>query len=793
MSLGSDSFVRHPRSSSNGPPRIPEYHLLRVIGSGSYGEVWLAQSLTGALRAIKIISRKPSSDDRSFEREFAGLKRFEPISHRHPGWVRILHVGRNERKGLFYYVMEAADDCTRGQEIVAADYSPRTLSSELERRGRLPVRECISLGISLTEAVEAMHRYGLAHRDLKPSNVIFVNGEPKLADIGLVSQLGENATSMPGTEGYFPREGSGSVSADVFSLGRILYTVWTDLDAVRFPELPADLEQASDGLMRKFNELILKACEELPCDRLRSAQAMNESLRELVSEPNVKRPRPFETSVPKSTAQVSAERCVVILGHACGAQNQRLSALLQKDLSRNGWPVSLDKHNTVGIEWAWQVESKAAEADAVVALLSPESIESEMLAYELESARDASVRKGKPIVIPVRIQYSDALPGTLSGVLNGSRCLQWESPEDDQKITSELLDALASPEAWRPIESATRFEPPWGAMPLSSAFYVQRPVDNEFRSAIARRDSIVLVRGARQMGKSSLLARGLHEARSQGVLVVLTDFQALSSSDFETLERFYHALGNSIAEQLDLDTTVADMWDSRRSPNMNFDRFLRREVFEKLDAQTLWGLDEVDRLFNCRFGTEVFGMFRSWHNKRALDPEGPWANLTLAIAYATEAHLFITDLNQSPFNVGTPLTLEDFAEQQVADLNRRYGSPLREEGELKAFFRLVNGHPFLVRRGLHELSTRQIGFQALEAQASRDEGIFGDHLRRILVSLARDPALVEVVRGLLRGNGRLAPDNFYRLRAAGVVGGETAGEAKVRCQVYADFLRRHLL
>src|SRR5438876_10938082 len=98
-----------------------------------------------------------------------------------------------------------------------------------------------------------------------------------------------------------------------------------------------------------------------------------------------------------------------------------------------------------------------------------------------------------------------------------------------------------------------------------------------------------------------------------------------------------------------MEVIPGDAWDNHRSPNTNFDRYLRREVLGKVDAQVVWGLDEVDRLFTCNFGGEVFGMFRSWHNKRALDPHGPWARLTLAIAYATEAHLFITDLNQSPF------------------------------------------------------------------------------------------------------------------------------------------------
>src|SRR5207248_2614532 len=142
-------------------------------------------------------------------------------------------------------------------------------------------------------------------------------------------------------------------------------------------------------------------------------------------------------------------------------------------------------------------------------------------------------------------------------------------------------------------------------------------------------------------------------------------------------------------------------------PNLNFRRFLRREVLGRIEEPLVWGLDDVDRLFHCDFGSVIFALFRSWHNQRALDSDGPWGRLTLAIAYATEAHLFITDLNRSPFNVGTRLELEDFTIEQVADLNRRYAThsasgypPLRDRGELGRLYHLLGGHPYLVRRGL---------------------------------------------------------------------------------------------
>jgi hypothetical protein len=207
----------------------------------------------------------------------------------------------------------------------------------------------------------------------------------------------------------------------------------------------------------------------------------------------------------------------------------------------------------------------------------------------------------------------------------------------------------------------------------------------------------------------------------------------------------------------------------------------------------VWGLDEVDRLFSYHYASEIFGLFRSWHNARALDPTGPWQRLTLAIAYATEAHLFISDLNQSPFNVGTRLQLEDFSFEQVAELNQRYGAPLREPSEVARYVCLVGGHPYLVRRGLHEMVTHNIGLAAFEDQSDRDEGPFGDHLRRILVLLTRDPVLCAAIQEVLQGRPCPTQESFYRLRSAGVISGDSTCDARPRCQLYATYLERHLL
>jgi hypothetical protein len=330
-------------------------------------------------------------------------------------------------------------------------------------------------------------------------------------------------------------------------------------------------------------------------------------------------------------------------------------------------------------------------------------------------------------------------------------------------------------------------------MPLNSKFYIVRGADEEFRSAIARQDSIVLIKGARQVGKPSLPARGLQQARAAGAKVVLTDLQKLNASDLASAEAFYLALADLIADQLGLDVAPDSVWNARRGPSINFERYIRREALGKISTPLVWGLDEVDRLFTCSFGSEVFGLFRSWHNERSLDPAGPWQRLTMAIAYATEAHLFITDMNQSPFNVGTRLTLEDFTCPQVADLNERYGSPLKDEAEVARYYSLVSGHPYLARCGLQEMVVRRRDLAELEAIADQEDGPFGDHLRRVIASLEQDPALCEVARGILQGQPCPTQESFYRLRSAGLFAGDSARYVRPRCQLYATYLEKRLL
>lgn len=362
--------------------------------------------------------------------------------------------------------------------------------------------------------------------------------------------------------------------------------------------------------------------------------------------------------------------------------------------------------------------------------------------------------------------------------------------EDERVRRDHAQGALTIPE---PAEEARlRLEATTGAVPLESVFYTRRSADDELSVCLERRDCTVLIKGARQVGKTSLLSRGLQYARELGAATVVTDFQCLNIDQLQSAESLYHALADSITDQLELDTSLAEVWKPFHGANMNFEKFMRRVVLKGLEGHFVWGLDEIDRLISFDFATEVLGLFRSWHNQRSLNPGTPWHKLTLVMSYATEAHLFIRDVNQSPFNVGTRLMLEDFDEERVAGLNRLHGSPLRSQEELVRFRGLVGGHPYLVRQGLYELVMHERSLEELYEVSASDDGPFGNHLRRLLDSVQKSEPLRELLGAFARDNTAVPPDHFYRLRSGGILSGPSASSARFRCGLYRAYFERHL-
>jgi eukaryotic-like serine/threonine-protein kinase len=212
-----------PAADSAGPGVIGEYRILRKIGEGGMGEVFLAYDESADREvAIKVLARylaeKPDLVER-FRREAR-----HAIHLDHPNIVRGYSVDQDKATGKHYIVMEYVD----GPSAQAL----------LDEYGRLSIGDAAHLALDLARALEYAHSRNVIHRDIKPENILCTrSGIVKLADLGLAKQLGQSSNLTAtrqgfGTPYYMPYEQAMSAKAadarsDIYALGATLYHLVT--------------------------------------------------------------------------------------------------------------------------------------------------------------------------------------------------------------------------------------------------------------------------------------------------------------------------------------------------------------------------------------------------------------------------------------------------------------------------------------------------------------------------------------------------------------------------------------
>ena len=240
-------------------------------------------------------------------------------------------------------------------------------------------------------------------------------------------------------------------------------------------------------------------------------------------------------------------------------------------------------------------------------------------------------------------------------------------------------------------------------------------------------------------------------------------------------------LAELIVRKLRLDLAEVDKgWRGSLGPQDKLTYLMEDYILPESDKLIVLAMDEVDRLLQTPFHTDFFALIRSWHNNRAM--EELWDKLNLVMVISTEPYHLIADVNQSPFNVGLKLHLEDFTEAQVRDLNERHKSPLRDN-EIGSFMTLLNGQPYLSRKGLYAMVTERLTYSQLTKVATKDDGPFGDHLRHHLAELRQEPASFEALRQVIRQKQCSDETARFRLMRAGLI--KASGSNYLpRCDLY---------
>lgn len=308
---------------------IPGIELVRQIGKGRFGEVYLARreqhgdlGLPSSFVAVKLLPLGDLGD-----REIKGLKTLHELaSGGRDSIVRVETAG--QLRSYYYIVMELADHATGASRFDEEDYEPRTLAFVLGQHRERPLSsgDCLKYARQLLEGLSFLHDNGVVHRDVKPDNLLFVDGDLKLTDFGLVAG---RHTTLAGTPAYMPpelsipmsrtcqrpsalgtedsirsaskcrsssptnRPPSGSknaktpisvlLRADVYAAGLVIYELLTG----EFPWKCARLGDrakliAEDPVLCALNQLVLRACDDVEDNRYANARQMLESLEALV-------------------------------------------------------------------------------------------------------------------------------------------------------------------------------------------------------------------------------------------------------------------------------------------------------------------------------------------------------------------------------------------------------------------------------------------------------------------------------------------------------------------------------
>jgi hypothetical protein len=467
--------------------------------------------------------------------------------------------------------------------------------------------------------------------------------------------------------------------------------------------------------------------------------------------------------------------------------------------------VFIDQTMPPGTRWADRIDEELGKCDFLITFISAQSINSEMVRAEIEMAHDLAKEHGRPVILPVRVNYKGTFKYPLNVILKPLQWLDWDGPEDTATVIEKLALALAGlplkpsapkvsnysePEMPAPLPQAQplNFEMPEGTMDPESKFYVRRDSDVIAESAIARQGVTITIKGPRQMGKSSLLNRIVARARGQGKRVISLDFQLVGKPSLMNADLFYRQFCSWLTNEVELDDQVQAHWQAPLGNSQLCTSYVSRYILKRLEGPLLLAMDEVESIFETDFRTDFFGMLRCWHNNRATLPI--WKRLDLALVTSTEPYQLIDNLNQSPFNVGEVIDLCDFSSNQLSDLNCRHDRPF-SSNENQKLMELLSGHPYLVRRALYLVATGRLAVSDLFAQAADERGPFGDHLRYHLFRLTGKPELVEAMQKVLKHNS--CPDEhlFFRLRGAGLVRRE-GHRVLPRCRLYETYFQEHL-
>lgn len=333
---------------------------------------------------------------------------------------------------------------------------------------------------------------------------------------------------------------------------------------------------------------------------------------------------------------------------------------------------------------------------------------------------------------------------------------------------------------------------PEGPVALDSHFYVERPpIEADGYREILKHGSIIRIKAPRRMGKTSLLNRILAYAAKQNYQPVRINLRQAEKSLFTNLDKFLRWFCFNVSRGLNLEPRLDDYWDEDSGSKVNCTEYFERHLLEQVSNNLVIGLDEIDTVFSYPdIGEDFLGLLREFHEEAMIKDN--WQRLRLVMAYSTEVYIPL-NINQSPFNVGLPLKLPLFNQQQVQELAVLHGLAWASGESAKKLLAMVGGHPYLVRLALYHLSRQDVTLEHLLQDAPTHAGIYSDHLRRCLGHLQQQPELAAALKQVVTAENSVQLQSVpaYQLDSMGLVQLD-GNQVEPSCELYRQYFCTNL-
>ena len=330
---------------------------------------------------------------------------------------------------------------------------------------------------------------------------------------------------------------------------------------------------------------------------------------------------------------------------------------------------------------------------------------------------------------------------------------------------------------------------PSGSVPLDSPFYLERsPTETKIKRELEKPGALIRIKAPREMGKTSLLLRGLNHAESLGYRTVCLNLEQVEDCIINDLTRVLRWLCASISLQLQQKPQLNNYWDEDLGSKVSSTLYFQDAILETLDTPLVLALDEVNQIFEHPLVAKDFlPLLRSWYEEGKRLPI--WQKLRLIVVHSTEIYVPL-DLDRSPFNVGLPIQLDSFDTEGVQKLAQRYELKLVDR-ELEQLMSLVNGHPALINLALYYLSRQEITLARLIKTAGDRTGIYTHHLQRHWVALQKQPELLQALAGVFNAYEpvTLDPIQAHKLCSMGLIE-VIEGKAIARCELYRQYFAK---